>query len=157
MSKTVPRNRKVGVFLSHNDAKIPSRMYEGDVGYDLYAIEDYTVPPGTVVEIKTGVHLAIPKGMFVQVNTRSGHGIQGLYVHHGVIDQGYTGEITIFFFNVCATVDTNGIMIKEPVEIKKGDKVAQLLFHKAEYPVLEQVEELPQTERGDKGFGSSGR
>ncbi len=148
---------KVKIYLSNEDAKIPTRAYTNDVGYDIYAIEDYTIPFGTVVEIKTGVHLVLPTGMFAQINTRSNSGKQGFYIHHGVIDPDFTGEITIFFFNVCATVDDNGMIKKEEKTIKKGDKVAQILFHKAEYPELEQTTTIPETERGEKGFGSSGR
>jgi len=148
---------KVGIYLAQEDAVMPTRAYEGDVGYDIYAVEDYTIPVGVMVEIKTGIHLVLPKGVFAQVNTRSSHGKNGFYVHHGVIDPGYTGEVSVFFFNICGTMDDRGVIKKKEVIIKKGDKIAQILFHKGEYPELERINTLPETERGEKGFGSSGK
>ena len=145
----------VGILLDA-DAQIPVQAYDYDVGYDIYAVEDYYIPAGTMAEIKTGLHIVLPQGMFAQVNTRSSYGKQGLFVHHGVIDPGFTGEITIFVFNSCILVDTKGFITKKDFEIKKGDKIAQLLFHKAEYPALTLIDELPDnTERGKKCLGSS--
>lgn len=138
----------VGIFLDNKDAKMLTRAHQTDVGYDIYSIEDYIIPIGQQKEVKTGVHLILPEGMFAQVNTRSSFGKNGYYVHHGVIDPGYTGEISIFVFNLCGTTE---------LKIKKGDKIAQIVFHKAEYPQLIRSDFLPTTERGEKGFGSSGR
>lgn len=149
---------KVGVFLSHEDAKIPSAgAYEGDVGFDIYAVKDYVIPAGTVCEVKTGVHLILPEGVFAQVNTRSSHGKAGCFVHHGVIDTGYTGEISVFFFNAAALVTETGMIKRSEVEIKKGDRIAQLLLHRTEPVKLEQMQLRPETERGENGFGSSGQ
>ena len=148
---------KVGIYLDNEDAKMPTRAYTHDVGYDLYAIEDMDVLPGTYATIKTGVHLALPEGMFAQINTRSSYGKRGLYVHHGVIDPGFTGEITLWVMNIAAKVEDTGTIRKETFTILKGDKIAQILFHKAETPSLKKINKLPTTDRGDKGHGSSGR
>ena len=147
----------VGVYLSENDAVLPDLAYAGDVGYDLYAIEDVTVPTGCVCLVRTGVHLALPKDIFVQVNTRSSYGKQGILLHHGVVDSGYTGEISIWVMNLAKPIDHQGLQLVAPFVIKKGDKIGQLLFHKVERVNIEQISELPKTERGDKGCGSSGR
>ena len=150
-------NQKVGICLFHEDAKIPTQACEDDVGYDLYSIEDVEVPFGEVATVRTGVHLEIPKGYFVQVNTRSSYGKYGKIVHHGVIDPGYTGEITLWVMNLAATRDVREVTERKSFTIPKGAKVAQLLFHKAEYVKFEIVNNLSETERGDKHAGSSGQ
>jgi len=142
---------KVGVYLDNDDVKIPDNAYKDDIGYDLYAIEDVEIPYGLMREVHTGVHLSLPKGLFAQINTRSSYGKKGMYVHHGVIDPGFTGELTLFVFNISTQEK-----IKEPFTIKKGDKVAQLLFHRAEYVKINRVNSLPKTERGENRIGSSG-
>jgi len=146
----------VGIFLDEG-AQPPTCAYGNDVGYDLYALEDVEVQAGTHMTVRTGVHLALPSGMFAQINTRSSYGKHGMFVHHGVIDPGYTGEITVWVMNIANEVLHNGMIKKETFTIEKGDRVAQILFHKAETPDLKIIDELPDTERGDKGHGSSGK
>ena len=148
--------KKVGIFLEEG-AIMPSRAYDSDVGYDLYALENAEILPGTFALVRTGVHLALPKNMFAQVNTRSSYGKNGMYCHHGVIDPGYTGEISIWVMNIADSVLVNGTIRRDPFHIERGHKVAQLLFHKAETPMIEQVDVLPKTARGEKGHGSSGK
>ena len=153
----------LGIYLNHPDAKMPTRAYEHDVGYDLYAIEDMIVPIGGVREVSTGIHIVTPPGIFPQINARSSFGKQGIIIHHGVMDPGYTGEISVWIMNVAQTLTEHifkaagNNSISTDFIIKKGDKIGQLLFHKAEYVDIEQISELPKTERGDKGHGSSGR
>ena len=149
--------KTVGIYLDTDDAVLPKLAYDGDVGYDMYAIEDVTVPAGCVLLVRTGIHLAMPKNIFAQVNTRSSYGKQGIFLHHGVIDSGYTGEVSVWVMNVAKPVDDRGVQLVSPFIIKKGDKIGQLLFHKAERVNIEQISELPKTERGGKGHGSSGR
>lgn len=153
----MPKPVTVGVYLSAGATDLPKLVYASDVGYDIRAIEDVTVPVGCVCPVHTGIHLAMPNDIFVQVNIRSSYGKQGIILHHGVIDSGYTGEISIFVMNLAKPVDPQGLQLVKPFIIKKGDKIGQLLFHKAERVNIKQVSELPKTERGDKGYGSSGR
>lgn len=148
---------KIGFFRAHEDAKKPTRAYANDVGYDLYALSTVEIPSGTVVEVRTGIHLALPTDMFAQINIRSSYGKKGLYVHHGVIDPGYTGEITLWVMNIAGIIEPSGLIKRELHTVMQGDKVAQILFHKAITPELGEIDELPETERGDKCCGSSGQ
>ena len=154
---TEQKNTIVGVYLSDGATNLPKIVHTSDVGYDICAIENVTVQPGCVRLVHTGIHLAMPEGIFAQVNTRSSYGKQGILLHHGVIDSGYTGEISVWVMNLADSVDHHGLQLIDPFVIKKGDKIGQLLFHKAERVNIEQISELPRTERGDKGHGSSGR
>ena len=150
-------SQTVGIFNTHPDAHTPTLAYKNDVGYDLYAVDDYEITFGEMVEVHTGIHLVMPDNMFAQINTRSSFGKRGLIVHHGVIDSGYTGPLTLWVSNFAAIRDANGVLHRDSYIIKKGDRVAQLLFHTAERPVLESLKSLPVTERGEKGYGSSGK
>jgi len=147
----------IGVYLSEEDGILPNLVYDSDVGYDIRAIEDIIVPVGCVCLVRTGVHLAMPENIFAQVNIRSSYGKRGILLHHGVIDSGYTGEISVWVMNIAKPVDNQGLQLIAPFIIKKGDKIGQLLFHRAERVNIKQINKLPQTERGDKGHGSSGR
>jgi len=149
--------KSVGIYLDHVDAKIPTCAYANDVGYDLYAVEDVNVPVGCVCEVQTGICLALPAEIFAQINARSSYGKRGILLHHGVLDPGYTGCISVWVMNLAKPVDINGVQSIAPFIIKKGDKIGQLLFHKVECVNIKQISKLPQTERGDKGHGSSGR
>jgi len=150
------KQETVGIYLSDGAKVLPNLAYKNDVGFDIRAIEDVVVPVGCIMIVKTGVHLAMPKNIFAQVNTRSSYGKQGIIIHHGVIDSDFTGEIFVMAMNLAKTVDAQGRQVAEPFTIRKGDKVAQLLFHKAERVNIKQISKLPETERGDKGCGSSG-
>lgn len=143
----------VGVYLDEG-AKLPTQAYTNDAGHDLYAIEDCVVSPGKMVEINTGVHLALPSTMYAQICARSSYGMKGLTVHPGVIDPGYTGHISVFVM-YAATPET--ARTREPYTIKKGDKIAQVVFHNVLNVKLSQISTLPKTERGSRGTGSSGK
>jgi len=142
---------KLPIKKLHKDATLPTKAYEGDAGWDLYACEDLSLAPALgdydIAEINAGIAVAIPEGYYGQVMCRSGLGKKGLRVHHGVIDAGYRGPVTIF-------VQNQG---KEFINIKKGDKAAQLLILPVPDVKLYEVMELPESERGVKGFGSSDR
>ena len=124
----------------------------GDAGCDMRAniTEPKTIFPSEIVKFGTGIHLAMPNGMFALQAIRSGlsinHGLQ-LANAPGIIDSDYRGEI------VCALVN----MSAEPYTVEPFERIGQLIFL-AHYSVaFEEVERLPQTSRGDSGFGSSGR
>ena len=132
------------------EAPLPARAREGDAGLDLVAGMDVIVGPGERALVGTGLAVAIPPGHAGLVLPRSGLASgKGLTLANspGLIDSGYRGEVTIAVVNLDRT---------EPVRIRRGDRIAQLVvvpFAEAE-PVV--VEELPESPRGSGGFGSSG-
>jgi dUTP pyrophosphatase len=128
-------------------AKMPTRAHKTDAGLDLYAPESVFVRPNGSVVIDTGVHIELPPDTVGFLKSKSGlnvnHGLTG----EGVIDVGYTGSIKVKLYNHTG----NGY------EIRKGDKISQLVIIPILTPDLEVVEEFAPTERGDNGFGSTGR
>ena len=114
-------------------AKMPSRAHEWDAGLDLYSREDKYVYPGEHAIFDTGVHVAIPKDCVGLITSKSGLMAKGI-TSRGTIDSGYTGYL-----------------------VRKGDKITQLLVMPAIICDTELVDELEDTERGEGGFGSSGR
>ena len=148
-------------------AKMPTRAHPWDAGLDLYAIEDVLVPAkeilvgyspfgfgnpqvkvvGGSATIDTGVHAEIPEGYVGFIKSKSGlmcnHGI----ITDGTIDAHYTGPIKVCLFNHGGS----------KYEVKKGDKIAQLVIVPCLLPELELVDNLEETDRGDNGFGSTGR
>ncbi|HAQ04976.1 MAG: dUTP diphosphatase [Acidimicrobiales bacterium] len=135
-----------------DDATIPIYAKSGDAGADLVAAESVVLDPGGGrALISTGVAIAIPKGFAGFVQPRSGlalkHGITCLNTP-GLIDSGYRGELKVLLINT----DPN-----ETFEINKGERIAQLVIQKVEECNFQEVEELPDSERGETGFGSSGR
>lgn len=130
---------------------LPRRARGGDAGLDLAANADVKVRPGERALIPTGLAVAIPEGHAGLVLPRSGLASrQGLTLANapGLIDAGYRGEVTI------AVVNLDPL---EPVEIRKGDRIAQLLLVPFASAEPAEVSELPGSERGEGGFGSSGR
>jgi len=140
----------VPVKLVHRDAKIPDSAYQGDAGIDLRAVEDATLQPFERSLVATGLSMAIPEGYAGFVLPRSGSAIkQGLSLVNapGLIDSGYRGEIKCILINLDPHT---------PIEIKAGDRIAQLVIMHVEQVRLFQVQELDETSRGTGGFGSSG-
>jgi len=135
------------VKLLSPDAKVPTRATEFSAGLDLSSIEDTVVPANKWIAIPTGISIQIPKDCYARVAPRSGlafkHGIQ---VGAGVVDSDYTGEIKVILFNHGSS----------DFEVKKGDRIAQLIFEKIYTDYFVEVEELDDTVRGDGGFGSTG-
>lgn len=128
----------------------PSYAKPGDAGLDLRSTEDIVIEPGQRVLIGTGIALAIPKGYAGFVQPRSGLAIkQGMTLVNtpGLIDSGYRGEIRIIALNT----DKD-----QPINIKRGDRIAQLVIQEVPAVELVEVEELSSSERADTGFGSSG-
>ena len=151
---------KLQVKRLSEDVKLPTKAYEGDAGWDLYSCEDVHVTmhfqsKSDLLEVHTGVAVAIPEGYYGQIMCRSGLGRKGWRVHPGVIDAGYRGEITIFIQNHRMT--QHNMHEGQKLDIKKGDKIAQMLILPVPHFELEVVEDLPESQRGEKGFGSSGR
>lgn len=142
-------------------AKMPTKAHDTDAGFDLYAPCDCIVPrmfpPDWVVEnglehnnsvvIDTGVHIELPRNTVGMLKSKSGLNVKHGITSEGVIDVGYTGSIRVKLYN-------NGT---EDYIVRKGDKISQLVILPIIPAVLEQVDELTETERGENGFGSSGK
>ena len=138
----------LGVKKLSFDARLPTRGSDGAVGYDLYSSEDATVPcqAGRAL-VGTGIALSIPDGLYGRVAPRSGLAVKHcINVGAGVIDPDYTGEIKVVLFN-------HG---EKDFEIKKGDRIAQLVLERCETPPIEEISIVEDTERGSGGFGSTG-
>jgi dUTP pyrophosphatase len=141
----------LSVFLRRLDATIPLPRYarDGDAGLDLHAAETCTLAPGERRAIGTGIALAIPDGHAGLVLPRSGlarrDGVTVLNAP-GLIDAGYRGELQVLLVN-------HG---DASVTVKRGDRIAQLVIQRIERVELTEVDELPDTERGAGGFGSTG-
>ena len=122
---------------------------DGDAGYDLHAIESRQVAPGQRILVETGLHLEIPGGYVGVVKDRSSVAIAGLHTIAGVIDSAYRGEVKILLVN---STDA-------PIDIRAGQKIAQMLILPVSSPPIEFVEsleDLSSTARGVGGFGSTG-
>lgn len=131
----------------HPDAKLPFYGTEHAAGFDLYSIIDYELKLGETKAISTGIAIEIPEGKVCLIWDRSGLGSKGIHRFAGVIDSDYRGEIKIVLHN-----HTN-----QSFEIKKGDRIAQAIiqdYYKADFI---ETDNLSETQRSDKGFGSSGR
>lgn len=128
-------------------AILPDYSHPGDAGMNLYAAVDVTIQPGEVVKVSTGIATEIPEGFVGLIWDRSSMGSKGVKRMGGVIDAGYRGEIMVALLNTTAA----------PFEIKKGDKIAQMLIQEVSAVQLVEVQELSDTSRGDGGFGSTGR
>lgn len=132
------------------EAKLPTRASDSDAGYDLYATNDGTVycHLHTRELIKTGISVAIPKGYYGRVAPRSGLALRdGINVLGGVIDSGYRGEIGVVLHNT-------GI---QDFNFFKGDRVAQLIIEKCHDVEWDECDDLDGSERGEGGFGSTGK
>lgn len=139
----------LGVKKLTQDAIIPTRGSDGAVGYDLYSNVDTVVPcqAGNAL-VGTGVTVVLPPGCYGRVAPRSGLAVKHcIQVGAGVIDPDYTGEIKVVLFN-------HG---PSDFEIKKGDRIAQLVLEKCETPPIEEISLVEETERGSGGFGSTGK
>jgi len=133
------------------DAPLPTYAREGDAGLDLLASEDVTLQPGERTAVPTGIAVAIPEGFAGFVLARSGRALkEGLALANapGLIDAGYRGELKVIVVNLDRS---------SSIDIRRGDKIAQLVVQRVDRVDVEVVDELPQSERGEGGFGSSGR
>ena len=144
--------RPVDVLLVRLDDGLPVPAYEhdGDAGADLRTAVDVTLQPGARATVPTGVAVALPAGYAGFVHPRSGlaarHGVTVVNAP-GTVDAGYRGEIRVTLLN------TDG---REPVLLRRGDRVAQLVVQRVERAAFVVVEELPESARGAGGHGSTG-
>jgi dUTP pyrophosphatase len=129
---------------------LPSYAYEGDAGLDLRSSEDVVLEPFERRLISTGLAIAIPDGFAGFVQPRSGLALKtGLSMANtpGLIDAHYRGELKVCAINLDPS---------EPISIRRGDRIAQLVIQRVPVASLLEVDELDETDRGSGGFGSSG-
>ena len=133
-------------------AKIPTKGSDAAAGWDLYAIEETVVKKGESTLIRTGLKCAIPEGWEGQIRCRSSLGKKGMIMPNGLgtIDSDYRGELMVL-----ATWIGKG----DSITLNAGERVAQMLFAPVPIAIFQEVteDELPETNRGEGGFGSSGR
>src|SRR3954451_22302748 len=127
------------------DAKIPQIQTKGAIGLDLHANQEVIIPTKQRVVVPTGIAAEIPQGHYLRVAPRSGLSKKGLDIGAGVIDPDYRGEIKALVINNSAN----------DVTIEKHDRIAQAILEKATVPIIEETEELGNTERGEGRFGST--
>ncbi len=128
-------------------AFMPTRAHEADAGLDLYAREDAIVSAKESVKFDTGVHIELPPDTVGFVKSKSGLNVNHGLTSEGVIDEGYTGSIVVKLYNHSG----------HDYSVKRGDKISQLVILPIVKPTLEVVDSLAETDRGNNGFGSSGR
>lgn len=143
---------RVDVLITRLDQGLPLPSYAlpGDAGADLHSAVDITLAPGERALVPTGVAIALPDGYAAFVHPRSGLAVRhGLSIVNtpGTVDAGYRGELRVCLVNLDPAV---------PVEIHRGDRIAQLVVQRVERAVFHEVERLPGSDRGDGGFGSTG-
>lgn len=145
-------SKKIKVRKVHPDAVLPEYAYPTDSGFDLYSTEEHILPPFGRALVPTGICVEFDENLEIQVRPKSGLALnKGLTVLNtpGTVDQGYNGEIKVIIFNTNNT----------SVVIPKGMKIAQAVLCpvlNGKYVIIEEVSELQEKDRGNKGFGSTG-
>lgn len=133
----------------NSTARTPEYVHHDDSGADLYSIEDFTLKPGDIKLVGTGICIEMAKGVDAQIRPKSGLSLKGLSIINSpaTIDAGYRGEIRVPLINLG----------KKQLNFKKGDKIAQIVFAPVFRGHFIEMHELNDTDRGDGGFGSTGR
>lgn len=144
---------KVTLKIKKLDDSLPTPRYahEGDAGLDLYSAQDVKLEPGQRALVSTGIAVAIPEGYAGFVQPRSGLAAkQGVSIVNtpGLIDSGYRGEVKVILLNTD---------LEDSVRISRGDRIAQLVIQAVPAVALEEVDDLDGSQRGEGGFGSSGK
>jgi len=128
-------------------ARLPQYSHEGDAGLDLFSSINCVLEAGEVKSLPTGIQVAIPPGFVGLIWDKSGLSLHGVHRLAGVIDSGYRGEVKVVMVNLA----------REPFHIKEGMKIAQMLIQPISEVEIEEVERLEDTDRGENGFGSTGK
>lgn len=129
---------------------LPAYAHPGDAGADLCTTVDVRLEPGERALVPTGIAVALPEGYVGLVHPRSGLAARcGVSIVNtpGTVDAGYRGEVKVLLVNLDP---------RQPVELSRGDRIAQLVLQRVEHAVFREVEELPGSARGDGGYGSTG-
>ena len=145
-----PEELPLQVLRLDSGLPLPSYAHPGDAGADLLTAIDVTLAPGERALVPTGVAMAVPEGFVALVHPRSGlaarHGLS-IVNTPGTIDSGYRGEVKVLLVNL----DRH-----EPIELRRGDRVAQLVVQRVERVGFVEVDRLPESARGEGGYGSTG-
>lgn len=148
-SDLVQKKVKIKLKKIHEGAIIPEYAKESDSGFDLFSIVTFTLSPDEVIICPTGWKMEIPIGWEIQIRPKSGLSLKTkmrIPNSPSTIDAGYRGEVGIIIENIGSL----------PIEIKKGQKVAQGVLKRAPQAIFEEVDELSDSDRGIGGYGSSG-
>jgi len=139
---------KIKIKLLSEWAKTPTRGTEESAGYDLYAAQNGEIDPLKRSLIKTNISIAIPKGYYGRIAPRSGLAYKnGIDVMAGVIDSDYRGDVGVILYNTGADI----------FNVKQGDRIAQLIIEKCHVADWDLVEDLSDTDRGEGGYGHTGK
>ena len=130
-----------------NGARMPTKAHRADAGFDLYSREAVIVPAKESATFDTGVHMQIPEGFVGFLKSKSGLNVKHGITSEGVIDSGYTGSIVVKLYNHSG----------KDYKIQIGDKISQIVLLPIAMTDLELVKNFENSERGNNGFGSSGR
>ncbi len=146
----LPAPLPVPVVRLDPDLPLPTYAHPGDAGADLHTTVDVVLAPGERALVPTGIALALPEGYVGLVHPRSGlaarHGVS-IVNTPGTVDAGYRGEVKVLLVNLDPT---------EPVELRRGERVAQLVVQRVERAAFVEVDALPDSARGSGGYGSTG-
>jgi deoxyuridine 5'-triphosphate nucleotidohydrolase len=143
-------NETISFVKTNDSAILPRKNNESDSGYDIYCVEDKTVPAKGSAVVDVGLKFAyIPKNYWIKVESRSGLGFKfGILAHPGIIDNGYRGDAGIKLYN----------LTEADYIVRKGDRIAQfVLYPLAPNFIVDFTDKAVESSRGEKGFGSSGK
>lgn len=130
----------------HPEVPLPKRAHPNDAGLDLYTIEDLYLEPGQPKAVRTGLAFEIPDGFVGLISDRSSMGKKGIKSAGGIVDSGYRGEVHVILVNLTS----------QSVRIQRNDRIAQMLLIPIATPEVVEAQELSESLRGSKGFGSTG-
>ena len=130
------------MILMNDNAIKPTRASKESAGLDLYSSIDVNIEVGSIKKVNTGICISLPRNSYGSIRDKSSLASKGLLTLGGVIDRDYTGEIIVIMSSLI-----------EPIKIKKGQKITQLIVSNILYPEIKKVESLKETERNNKGFG----
>lgn len=128
-------------------ATLPERAHATDAGADIFCRKGFTIAGRSSAVIRTGVHVQLPQGTVGMIKSKSGLNIKRNIISDGTIDEGFTGEIIVKLYNLG----------DQAQHFKQEDKITQLVVLPVHYPEIVQVDEIEGGERGDAGYGSTGR
>lgn len=138
---------QVPIMKLSQEAILPTRAHADDAGMDMYCLEDVILGPQQGRAIRTGIAMAVPKGHVGLVADRSSLAKRGVKCAGGIVDAGYRGEIHVILWNIS----------NDEIRINKGERMAQILIIPILTPQPVEATTLDSTERGEKGFGSTGK